>query len=102
MRAQGINPEDCKGKKMPLTPMVLAFIASVLTALMLDCLIINYGINDILRSVELAVSVAIVFTAAPMAVNYAFQNRKPMLTLIDSLHFIGMFLIQGVILVLFP
>ena len=38
------------------------------------------------------------FVITTMAVNYGFQGAKPMLTVIDGVHWLGVLLLQGLII----
>ena len=43
-RALGLNPDDCKDKKMPMAPMVTAFLVAVVMSAVLYQLLTNLGV----------------------------------------------------------
>jgi hypothetical protein len=103
MAAQGKTMDDCKAEmagksKLEMyLPFVLAFIGSLIMAWAL------YGVLVHLKSFSIRagmISGAIIwfgFILTTMAVNNAFTQRKVMLTVIDSLHWLGGLLIMGLI-----
>ena len=103
MAAQGKTMEDCKAEmagksKLEMyLPFVLAFIGSLIMAWAL------YGVLVHLKSFSIRagmISGAIIwfgFILTTMTVNNAFHGKRPMLTVIDSLHWLGGLLIMGLI-----
>ena len=43
-RALGLNPDDCKDKKMPMAPMVVAFLSALVMSAVLYQLLGNLGV----------------------------------------------------------
>lgn len=103
LAAQGKTMEQCKAemagqsKLQVYAPFVLAFIGALIMAWAL------YGVLAHLKTFTLragAISGAIIwfgFVLTSMSVNNAFHGKKPMLTVIDSLHWLGGLLIMGAI-----
>ena len=107
-RALGLNPDDCKDKKMPLVPMVTSFIvALVMSALLLPILAMvagnSHGMLEWRAAVPAAVTglvLGIGFVFCPMMVNNMFQQRPFTLTVIDGLHWTFALMIEAVVIVL--
>jgi hypothetical protein len=102
MAALGWTEADCAGpdgkRHMPLGPMVLAFVAQIIIAVMLAGLIGHLGA---LNPANGAVSGALVwlgFVLPSIAVNNAFQKRKAMLTVIDAGHWLAVLIVSGLII----
>ena len=104
LAAQGKTMEQCKAemagkpKSAMYIPFVLAFVGSLIMAWAL------YGVLVHLKSFTVrtgTISGAIIwfgFVLTTMTVNNAFHGKKPMLTVIDSLHWLGGLLIMGLII----
>jgi hypothetical protein len=107
-RALGLNPDDCKDKKMPMAPMVASFIvALVMSALLLPILAMvagnSHGLLEWRAAVPAAVTgliLGIGFVFCPMMVNNMFQQRPFTLTVIDGLHWTFALTIEAVVVVL--
>ena len=100
MRAQGIDPESCKDKKMPLGPMAASFGAVLLMALGLLHLMNRLALHRWNEGLFSGLMLGVVFVATTILVNNLFQGRKLMLTVIDSLHWIIVLAIEGLVLAL--
>src|SRR6185436_8120812 len=50
-RALGLNPDDCKDKKMPMAPMVTSFLVAVVMSAVLYQLLTNLGVIGLMDSV---------------------------------------------------
>ncbi len=46
-RAHGMNPDDCKDKKMPMTPMAVALLGAIVMAAVLYQLLTGLGVMGI-------------------------------------------------------
>jgi len=100
MRAQGIDPDSCKDKKMPLAPMATSFAAELLMAAGLLHLMNRLDLHRWNEGLFSGLMLGVVFVATTILVNNMFQGRKLMLTLIDSLHWIFVLAIEGLVLTL--
>jgi hypothetical protein len=100
--AQGKTMEEikCGGKTgfAKFFPFILSFIAEILMAAMLAGLIIRTGPVTVSHGLKLAFAIWLGFLLTTIAVNYAFADRKPMLTLIDAGHWLGVMLIMGAVI----
>jgi len=105
MAALGWTEADCVGpdgkRHMPIGPMIVAFIAQIVMALMLAGIIGHIGAPNVVNGVVSGALVWFGFVITTSAVNNAFQKRKPMLTIIDGGHWLAVLVIQGIILGLF-
>jgi hypothetical protein len=90
---------DAAGKKrLPVIAMIISFLALLVTAYLLAGIIFHLGAPSLRRGVISGALVWLGFTLPPLVVNYAFQRRKPMLTAIDSGHWLLVFALQGAII----
>jgi hypothetical protein len=105
MAALGRGEEDIKGagKTMPIVPMIIALVAQLLMAHMLAGLMGHLGVENFTAKGG-AISAFFVwggFVVTTMAVNYAFQGSRRSLWVIDGLHWLGVLVVQGVVIGLF-
>lgn len=103
MLAAGLRPEEIERASGPSPrPFVIAFLAQLVMAWMLAGVLLHLARGGIPAStLNGAVSgfcVWLGFIASALVVNHQFQMRKPMLTIIDCGHWLGVMLIQGAIL----
>jgi hypothetical protein len=102
MAALGWTETDIRGpdgkRQVPVGPMVLAFVAQLVMALMLAGLVGHMGGPTLTNGVISGALVWLGFVITTIAVNNAFQKKKPMLTVIDGGHWLAVLLLQGVVL----
>lgn len=102
MAALGWSQADCTGpdgkRHMPVGPMVLAFVAQLIIALMLSGLMGHIGTPTPISGIVSGVLVWFGFVVTTIAVNNAFQKRKTMLTLIDSGHWFLVLIVVGAVI----
>lgn len=99
MHALGKTKEDIEREKSPV-PFVFAVLAQFVIAIMIAGMlghIAEYDMNAP-NGVLTALTIWFGFVVTTMTVNYSFQGARPMLTLIDAGHWLGVFLIQGLII----
>ena len=99
LAALGKTKEDIEREKSPV-PFVFAVLAQFVIAIMIAALlghIAEYDMNAP-NGVLTALIIWFGFVVTTMTVNYSFQGARPMLTLIDAGHWLGVFLIQGLII----
>jgi hypothetical protein len=85
-------------RKMPVGPMVTSFVAEVIMAAMLAGLIAHFGSVTMKTGAIVAALCWLGFVATTVTVNNAYPGRKLLLTVIDSAHWLGVLLIEGVVL----
>jgi small-conductance mechanosensitive channel len=100
MAALGKTPEECKDQSMPMTQMVITFIALLVMALMLAGVLGHLGAAKMTLGNGIITGVAcwLGFVITTMAVNHGFQGVKRSLTWIDGGHWLAVLAIQGAIL----
>jgi hypothetical protein len=84
--AQGKNPDDCKGQKMPLTPMVVSFLAALVMSAVLYQLLSNLGVMGVASSAIAGATIGVGFLLTSTVVNNMFQQKSLALTAIDAGH----------------
>jgi hypothetical protein len=97
-RALGMNPDDCKDKKMPMTPMVLALLAAVVMSAVLYQLLINLGVMGVQHGVVAGLTIGVGFLLTSTLVNNLFQGRSLMLTAIDGGHWVLAVVIEAAVI----
>jgi hypothetical protein len=96
--AQGLDPEQCKGQKMPLVPMAVSFLSVLLMAFIFARLLTALNILGWQDGAVMGLFIGFGFMATSTLVNNMFQQRKLMLSLIDGLHWIAVAVIEGAVL----
>jgi hypothetical protein len=79
-------------------PFVIAIVANLIMAWVLAGLIGHMGPVTVRSGIISAAFVWLGFVITTMAVNYAFTARKPMLSVIDGGHWLGVLLIMGAVI----
>ncbi|MDE2362302.1 MAG: DUF1761 domain-containing protein [Hyphomicrobiales bacterium] len=87
-------------KVVPVGPMVISFVAELVMAFMLAGLVghIAGGAPTIKAGLLTGGPCWLGFVVTVLATNYGYQQAKPSLTIIDSLHWLGVLLIQGIVI----
>jgi hypothetical protein len=99
MDALGKTKEQIESNKSPL-PFIIAAAAELVIGYMLAGVMghLGGGAINVPTGLITALFLWVGFIATTMAVNHAFQGVKPKLTLIDGGHWLGVLLLQGLIL----
>ncbi len=99
MAATGKSEESLKAGGMA-KPMIISAISQLIMAFMLGGILGHLGADQITVTGGLITGAFIWFgfVVTVIAVNYAWQRAKPMLTIIDGGHWLGVLLIEGAIL----
>ncbi len=103
LAAQGKTLEQCqaeqagKSKLSMVAPFILAFVASLIMAWALYGILVHLKTFSLRAGLISGATVWFGFVLTSMTVNNAFSGRKPMLTVIDSVHWLGGLLIIGAI-----
>jgi hypothetical protein len=97
-RALGLNPDDCKDKKMPLLPMIAAFVAAVVMSAVLYQLLTNLGVLGTWPSMVAGFTVGVGFVLTSLLVNNMFQQKSFALTVIDGGHWVLALVIEAVVI----
>lgn len=104
MAALGKTEAEIKGAgKMSPLPFIIAIVAQLVMAYFLAGVMGHLGAEtvSVTKGLVTAFFVWLGFVATSMAVNYAFQGAKRALTLIDGGHWLGVLLLQGLVIGLF-
>ena len=88
-RAHGMNPDDCKDKKMPMTPMAVALLGAIVMAAVLYQLLTGLGVMEIGHGA---------IAGLTTLVNNQFQGKGWMSTLIDGGHWILVLVIEAMVI----
>jgi len=103
MAAQGKTMEQCKaemeGKSglQKFGPFILAFVGVFLMAFVLFGILTHSGLWSVRAGMISGAFCWVGFVLTTMTVNNAFHGKRPMLTVIDSIHWLGCLLIIGAI-----
>lgn len=101
LAAMGKTREElgAAGKRSP-APFVISIMALVIMAWVLAGTIGHLGQGQVTlkNGVISGLFLWVGFVITTMSVNYAFGQRKPMLTVIDGIHWLGVLVIQGAII----
>lgn len=97
-RALGLNPDDCKDKKMPLLPMVTSFLVAVVMSGVLFHFLTHLGVSDVVQSALTGFVIGAGFVLTTQLVNNLFQQRSFTLTVIDGLHWTFALVIEAVVI----
>ena len=100
MTAAGKTEADLKAQGGPTpTPFVISFVALLVMAWVLAGVIGHLTGAITLRSGVIAGALMwLGFVATTLAVNHTFQGAKPILTLLDGGHWLGVLLLQGAVI----
>jgi len=97
-RALGLNPDDCKDKKMPILPMVAAFVAALVMSAVLYQLLTNLGVLGVWPAMVAGFTVGVGFVLTTVLVNNMFQQKSFTLTVIDGGHWVLALVIEAVVI----
>jgi hypothetical protein len=96
--ALGMNPDECKERKMPLKPMIVSFLAELVMAGVLFHVLNHASVVGWKWGLGSGVEIGVGLLAMVTVVNNVFPGRKKMLTVIDSAHWVGVAAIMGAVL----
>jgi len=99
-RALGLNPDDCKDKKMPMAPMVASFLVAVVMSAVLYHLLASLGVRGLMPSAMMGLILGAGLLLTSTLVNNMFQGRSFTLTVIDGGHWTLALVIESVVIAL--
>src|SRR5262245_60975771 len=99
LAAIGMTKQQLAEKRSPL-PFVVSIVALLIMAWVLAGTMGHLGPGQVTakNGVISGLFVWLGFVITTLSVNYAFGQRKPMLTVIDGIHWLGVLVIQGAII----
>jgi len=97
-RALGLNPDDCKDRKMPMTPMVVSFLAAIVMSAVLYQVLTNLGIMGVAPAALAGLTIGVGFLATSTLVNNLFQQKSMALTAIDAGHWVLAVVVESVVI----
>lgn len=101
LAAQGKTMEtakqDAAGQSLPVL-LIIVFVANLIMAVMLSGIMTHVGPFTVRSGMISGALIWFGFVVTAIATNYAFQGRKPMLTVIDGGYWLAVLLVVGGIL----
>jgi Protein of unknown function (DUF1761) len=99
LAASGMTKAQLPEKRSP-TPFIVSIVALLIMAWVLAGTMGHLGPGQVTlkNGVISGLFVWLGFVITTLSVNYAFGQRKPMLTVIDGIHWLGVLVIQGAII----
>jgi len=99
LAAIGMTKAELAGKRSP-TPFIVSIVALLIMAWVLAGTMGHLGQGQVTpkNGVISGLFVWLGFVITTLSVNYAYGQRKPMLTALDGLHWLGVLVIQGAII----
>ena len=97
-RALGLNPDDCKDKKMPLLPMIVSFLAALVMSAVLYQLLVNLGVLGVWPAMVAGFTVGVGFVLTSVLVNNLFQQKSFALTVIDGGHWVLALVVEAAVI----
>jgi hypothetical protein len=97
-QALGLNPDDCKDKKMPLAPMVVAFLSALVMSAVLYQLLRNLGVLGVWPSAIAGFTIGVGFLLTSVLVNNMFQQKSFALTVIDGGHWVLAVVLEAIVI----
>ena len=99
LAAVGKTKEEIAGKRSA-TPFIVSIVALVVMAWVLAGTVGHLGPGQVTlkNGIISALFIWVGFVATTLAVNNAYGGRKPMLSIIDGIHWLGVLVIQSAII----
>ncbi|QRM29776.1 DUF1761 domain-containing protein [Microvirga sp. VF16] len=100
MAALGKTREELMGPtgKPSAAPFIISFVAELVMAFVLAVLIVRLGPVTLANGIATGFLAWVGFVATSMVVNHGFSGARPMLTAIDSGHWLAVLLVEGAVI----
>ena len=83
---------------MPLTPMLVSFLAALVMSAVLYQLLVNLGVMGVQNGAAAGLTIGLGFVTTSVLVNNLFQGKKLLVTIIDAAHWVLALVIEGVVI----
>jgi hypothetical protein len=103
MEAIGKTQEELvgpSGKPSPV-PFIVSFLAEFVMAIVLALLVVRAGPATVFNGIATGFLAWLGFVATSMIVNHRFGGERPLLTAVDSGHWLAVLVVQGAVIGLF-
>jgi MFS family permease len=97
-RAHGLNPEECKDQKMPLTPLLVALLGAIVMAAVLHQVLTSLGVMGVAQGAIAGLTLGAGFLFIATMVNNQFQQKNWVATLNDGGHWSLVLMIEGAVI----
>ncbi len=98
MAALGKTPPETGTSSPPLVPMLVALAAQFVMAFVLMQLLVRLDAMSVGAALKAALFLWLGFVLTTLAVNHSFQQAKRSLTVIDGGHWLGVLLVQALVI----
>jgi hypothetical protein len=104
LKAMGKTLEQCKAEQAAksgiakFAPFILAFVGELIMAWAIYGITLHMSMFTVRAGMIIGAACWLGFVLTTVTINNAFQGRKPMLTVIDSLSWLGVLLIIGAVI----
>jgi hypothetical protein len=100
MAALGKTQQELMGPtgKPSAGPFIISFVAELVMAFALAFLIVRIGPVTLASGITTGLLAWLGFVATSMVVNHGFSGARPMLTVIDSGHWLAVLLVEGAVI----
>ncbi|MDB5735285.1 MAG: hypothetical protein JWP16_1615 [Alphaproteobacteria bacterium] len=96
--ALGLNPDDCKDKKMPATPLVVCLLAEWVMAAVLYQTLDHLGVMGWMAGAIAGLTLGVGLMLTSTLVTNLFQGKTLMVTVIDGGHWVIVAAIEGAVI----
>ncbi|MBV9550009.1 MAG: DUF1761 domain-containing protein [Alphaproteobacteria bacterium] len=97
-RALGKDPEQCKGQKMPLMPLLLCFVGELVMAAALSWILARMSVVGWMWGAHMGLLFGSGIILPTVVINNLFPGRPTALMAIDGVHWIALAAIEGAVL----
>jgi len=96
--ALGKDPEQCKGQKMPIAPLVVCFLGELVMALVLFIGLEHLSVVGWMWGAHAGLLLRTGIVLPAVIINHMFPARSKALMVIDGLHWVIVLTIEGAVL----
>lgn len=97
-RALGKDPEQCKGQKMPIAPMVVCFLGELVMAFAGFIGLEHLSVVGWMWGAHAGLVVGVGIVLPTVIINHMFPGRSRALMAIDGVHWVLVMVIEGAVL----